>query len=168
MDQQNLDQIKSLMDEVAQTQDVTNKRTEEKEARSKFNDEFRRLKKEVIWPVMVEVGNEINKYGHDYHVDEEEERVDTTAHEEPSSIQFNIYPAGVDRAYYTPDATPYIKFYANSYAKKVGIEVSTMMPGKGGTIGVHGEYAPDQMTKEFIEKEMVAVLKGSMIFEIKK
>jgi hypothetical protein len=140
------------------------KRQQEQEAQDKFISEFKRLQQEVIWPVIVDVGNQLNAYGHDYHVSEEDEYVDATAHFQPASITFNIFPATLDRSFYKPESTPYIQFIANRYAKKVGIVVSTMMPGTGGVVGAHGEYDPSEITKEFVEKEIVEVLKNTLIF----
>lgn len=143
---------------------LQSKREDEKDAQSKFDQEFERLKHEVIWPVFVEVGNELNQYGHDYHVSEEKEYVDATASYKPSVLVFNIYPATVDRAFYKPESTPYIAFVANKYARKIGIEVSTIMPNMGGVTGSHGEYSPEGLTKELVEKEIVNVLKNTLIF----
>lgn len=163
MEQQNLEELQKLVNQVKADSSYTQKKADMKNDRDMFNDEFRKIKKEIIWPTLVDIGNELNKLGNDYHIDEEEEKVDATAHAEPSSLQFNLYPVGVDKSFYTPDSTPYIKFYANSYAKMVGIEVSTMMPGQGGSIGTHGEYTLDKITREFVEKEVVSVLKESMV-----
>jgi len=140
------------------------KRTEVQEAQAAFMAEFKRLKKEVIWPTLVDIGNYLNKFGHDYHIEEHDEYTDATAHFSPSSLTFNIYPATLDRASYQPDCTPYISFGANRYAGKIGIMVSTMMPGKGGVIGSHGEYDLSAITKELVENEVTAVLKNSLIF----
>jgi hypothetical protein len=133
-------------------------RTEQEE----FIKEFERLKHEIIWPVIADVGNQMNEYKHDFHVSEEEEYVDATANFQPASITLNIYPATLDKASYKPESTPYISFIANRYAKKIGIMVSTMMPAEGGVIGSHGEYTLDQVTKEFVEKEIVEVLKNTL------
>lgn len=140
------------------------KKQEEKAGQEAFVKEFERLKKETIWPVFVEIGNQLNQYGHDYHVEEQQETVDATAHYEPARIVFNIYPATVGRSFYTPESTPYICFQADRYAKKVAIIVSTMMPNEGGTIGTHGQYGIGEITADSVEKEVVEVLKNSLIF----
>jgi len=140
------------------------RKEEEKVAQDTFMAEFKRLKEKIIWPVVVDVGNQLNSYGHDYHVSEEDEYTDATAHFQPASITFNIYPATLDRSYYKPESTPYIQFVANRYAKKIGIIVSTMMPGEGGVVGSYGEFDPSEVTKDFVEKEIVEVLKNTLIF----
>lgn len=138
------------------------KKTEEKVLQEKFMDDFDRLKKEVIWPTIIDMGNQLNQYQHDFHVSEEEEYVDATANFQPASITLNIYPASLDKAMQKTESTPYISFIANSYARKIGIMVSTMMPGEGGAIGSHGEYEVSQITPELVEREILEVLKNTL------
>jgi len=146
---------------------LATKLAEDKAAQEAFIKEFDRLKHEIIWPVIVEIGNQLNEYGHDYKVSEESEYVDATARFTPASITLNIFPSTVDKAFYTPESTPYISFIANRYAKKVGIMVSTMMPSEGGVVGSHGEFDLSEITKEFVEKEIITVLKNTLIFDKK-
>src|SRR3989344_4553660 len=143
---------------------LKSKKVEDKAAGEAFMAELKRLEKEIIWPVLVDVGNQLNAYGHDYHISQEDEYVDATAHTQPASITFNIYPATIERMFYKPESTPYILFVANRYARKIGIMVSTFMPNEGGVVGSHGDFDPSQITKEFVEKEIVAVLKNTLIF----
>jgi len=140
------------------------KKEAEKSAQALFIKDFEKLKHEIIWPVIVDVGNELTEYGNDYHVSEEKEYVDATASFHPANMTFNIYPAKLTEEFRKPESAPYISFVANNYAKKVGIMVSTMMPGEGGSIGSHGEYNLAQITKEFVESELVNVLKNTLIF----
>lgn len=140
------------------------KKEAELQAQIKFSSDFEKLKHEIIWPVIVEVGNELTKFSHDFHVTEEKEYVDAIACFHPAHMTLNIYPSSLEEKYKKPDTAPYISFAANNYAKKVGINVSTMMPGEGGSIGSHGEYEPRQFTKDFVEKELINVLKNTLIF----
>jgi len=159
------DELQGLMNRYKEDlQGLRSKKEEEKRNQTLFEEKFEKLKHEVIWPVFIEVGNELNKYGHDYHVSEDREYVDATASYKPGILVFNIYPATVDRAYYKPESTPYIAFVANKYAMKVGIEVSTIMPNEGGVVGSHGEYRLEEISKELVEKEVVNVLKNTLIF----
>jgi len=144
------------------------RKAQDKAEQDEFMKEFERLKKEVIWPVIVDIGNQMNEYKHDFHVSEEEEYVDATANFQPASITLNIYPASLDKSLYKPECTPYISFIANRYAKKVGIMVSTMMPAEGGVVGSHGEYALNQITEEFVEKEIIEVLKNTLFLHNKE
>lgn len=142
------------------------KKEQDKLAQTKFSTDFEKLKKEIIWPTIVDVGNEIVKYGHDYHVAEEKEYVDSIASFHPAHMTFYIYLSKLPNEYRKNECAPYISFVADTYARKVDIVVSTMMPGQGGSIGSHGDYEPSQITRKFIENELVNVLKNSFIFHV--
>jgi len=142
---------------------LTEKRKAEKEAQQKFIDEFDKLKSEIIWPVIVEVGNYLTEYGHDYHISEEKEYIDATAVYHPASIAFNIYPSVLSDDFKKPESAPYIIFIANPYQKKINITVSTMIPGEGGFVGSHGDFDFNQLSKELVETEIVNVLKNTLI-----
>ncbi|HOX40682.1 MAG TPA: hypothetical protein PK263_00640 [bacterium] len=166
MESQNLEELKKLMDRFENDADnVADEKAQQAQVRKEFLDQFEKIKHEVIWPVLVDVGNQLNSYGEDYHVSEDKERVDATAHAEPSSITFNIYPKTVNRAFYKPESTPYIQFAADPYAHKIAVNVSTMMPGKGGVMGLHGLFDIDKITNDLVEKEVVEVLKHTLIFQ---
>lgn len=164
-----LDQSKKELDKImrAYQEDLEGMRVEnetEKAAQKKFRDDFEQLKHKVIWPAVVDVGNALTEYGHDFHVSEEEEYTDGTAVFHPASITMNIYPATLEKYFKKPESTPYISFVADSYAKRVKIVVSTMMPNEGGIVGDHGVYNMEQITPDFVEKEIVVVLKNIPVF----
>jgi hypothetical protein len=138
------------------------KREAEKAAQAQFSVSFEKLKHEIIWPVIVDIGNELSNYKHDFHVSEEKEFVDSIAAFHPANMTLNIFPSRMRDEFKKPDSAPYISFIANNYAKKVGIMVSTMMPGEGGSIGSHGEYDPNEITKEFVENEIINILKNTL------
>lgn len=146
---------------------LQSQKEEEKKAQDLFDQQFEQLKHEVIWPVFVEFGNELSKHGHDFHVSEDKGYMDAIANYQPAKISFNIYPASLEKHFHKPESTPYIAFIANKYAKKIGIEVSTMMPGEGGVIGSHGEFLPQEVTKDLVETEVTNVLKNTLIFNHK-
>lgn len=145
------------------TEGLEAKRIREKDDQDQYNQDFEKLKKEIIWPVIVEVGNYLTKYGHDYHITEEKEFVDSTATYHPALIVFNIYPSTISEQFKKPESAPSISFVANPYQKKVGILVSTMMPGEGGCIGSHGDFDLTQFSQEMVEKEITNVLKNTLI-----
>ncbi len=144
------------------------KREAEKAAQAEFSKNFEKLKHEIIWPVVVDIGNELSQYGHDYHVSEEKEFVDAIAAFHPANMTLNIFPGRLKDEFKKPDSAPYISFIANNYGKKVGIMVSTMMPGEGGSIGSHGEYDPSEITKEFVEAEIINILKNTLFIHAEK
>lgn len=156
-----LDDLMSLYSQDAAA--LKQKREAEKATQERFAAEFERLKREVIWPALIDIGNQLTRYGHDFHESEEKEYIDATAFYHPTSVTFNIYPATINKAMCKPESTPYIAFIADRYAKKVIITVSTMMPDQGGVVGEHGVYETNQITPELVEKEVIAVLKNSLI-----
>jgi hypothetical protein len=143
-------------------------KAKEKEAQENFMNEFNRLKREVIWPVFADIGNELSKYNHDFHISEEIESIDAIAHFQPASIAFHIYPASLDRTFYRPESTPYVAFVADRYARKIVIRVSTMMPGTGGVVGEHGSFETSKITRDFVAKEIVAVLQHTLMLDHRK
>jgi hypothetical protein len=145
-------------------EDFSVKKKTENEQKEIFLKDFEKLKHDVIWPVIVDVGNQLNQYGHDYHVSEDTESFDATAKYYPSNITLNIYPATAERILYQPENTPYISFAADPYARKVSIMVSTVMPNRSGLIGSHGSFDLAQLTAEFAESEIVNVIKNTLIF----
>ena len=138
------------------------KKEQERQEQQEFMREFGRLKKDVIWPAIADIGNQLTEYKNDFHVSEEDEYLDATANFSPASITLNIYPAFIDKALYKPESTPYISFVANKYGRKIGIMVSTMMPHEGGVIGSHGEFDTTEITPEFVEREIIEVLKNTL------
>jgi hypothetical protein len=163
--EKNKDQIDQLMNVYKDDlQGVMLRKEAEKVAQDDFAKNFEVVKHEIIWPVIVDVGNQLNQYGHDYHVSEQAEYVDATATFHPASITLNIYPAILGAGEHKPGAAPYISFVADRYAQKVDVMVSTMMPGQGGSVGSHGYYSISEVTKNFVENEVVDVLKNAFIF----
>ncbi|MEI7792318.1 MAG: hypothetical protein WCI57_02445 [Candidatus Berkelbacteria bacterium] len=163
--EENKNQLENLMNSYeTDLQGMMSKKQAEKAAQDEFAKQFEAIKTEIIWPVIVDVGNQLNQYGHDYHVSEQTEYLDATAVFHAGSITLNIYPAILPEALHKPESTPYISFVADRYAQKVGVMVSTMMPGQGGSVGSHGYYPISDITKDFVEKEMVDVLKNAFIF----
>lgn len=164
MQEQNLTDLQKLMqshqDNTDQYKEQIEKRRQEQAA---FHKTFEKLKKDVIWPEIVGIGNVLTGYGHDFHVAEENEYTDATAQYHPASIVFYLYPSTLKPEFKKPGSSPYIAFMANTYAKKVTISVSTMIPGEGGSVGSHGDYDPAEITPEMIEKEIIAVLKNTLM-----
>jgi len=147
----NVDELKSRKEADRQLQEL-------------FAKSFNELKHNTIWPVVIDVGNQLNQYGHDYSISEDTDFLDATAKYHPSNITIFIYPSIAQKGMYTPETTPYVAFVADKYCRKVSILVSTMMPDGSGVIGTYGSYDLETISKEFVEKEVVNVLKDTLIF----
>lgn len=161
----NKEELEQIMGEYQRDIDALRlKRETESEAQQLFKDNFEELKHRVVWPTLVDIGNELTQYGHDFHVSEEEEYTDGAANYHPAGITFSIYPATLDAYFKRPESAPYIAFTADPYARKVKIMVSTMMPGEGGVIGQHGVFDLQEITTDLVERETIEVLKHIPIF----
>ena len=164
-----LDENKQILDKLMgqygdNVDELKSRKEAEKELCETFAKSFNELKHNVIWPVVVDVGNQLNQYGHDFSISEDTDFLDATAKYHPSNITIYIYPSITDKTMYTPETTPYIAFMADKYSRKVSILVSTMMPDGSGVFGTYGSFDLDKITKEFVEKEIVNVLKDTLIF----
>ena len=164
-----LDENKKILDKLMgqyndNVTELKSRKEEDKQQQEAFAKTFNDLKHNIIWPVVIDVGNQINQYGHDYSISEDTDFLDATAKYHPSNITIFIYPTVAQKAMYTPETTPYVAFVADKYARKIGILVSTMMPDGSGVTGTYGTYDLDTISKEFVEKEIVNVLKDTLIF----
>ncbi|OQA04201.1 MAG: hypothetical protein BWY68_00460 [bacterium ADurb.Bin400] len=165
MKEKNLQELERIMTLYQHSLDkLKAEREGELQTQERFMIEFDRVKKSVIWPVLIDVGNQLTRYGHDFRVMEEEEYIDATAFYHPAMITFYIFPAVLGRSPRHIDSMPYISFVADRYAKKVTINVSTMMPNTGGVVGSHGSFELDKITAELVEAEIVQVLKNIPLF----
>ncbi|MFA6963279.1 MAG: hypothetical protein WC227_01000 [Patescibacteria group bacterium] len=144
--------------------ELKDRKEADKQEQETFAKTFNDLKHNVIWPVVIDIGNQLNQYGQDYSISEDTDFLDATAKYHPSNITIFIYPKVAEKAMYTPETTPYVAFVADKYARKVGILVSTMMPDGSGVTGSYGTFELNVITKEFVEKEVVNVLKDTLIF----
>ncbi|MFA5926570.1 MAG: hypothetical protein WCT32_02230 [Patescibacteria group bacterium] len=161
----NIKELDRIMDRYTNDlEGIKQEKQKQKKSQEVFVSEFERLKHEIIWPTIVDAGNELTKYGHDFHVTEEKEYMDATATYHPAHITLNIYPALISEGMKKPESTPYISFQADRFAEKINIMVSTMMPGQGGVVGQYGMANIAELNQSFIEKIIIDVLKTSLFF----
>ncbi len=160
MKKENKSQLDVLMDKYEQRLEEAKKRQEQiKSEDDVFLSEFRRLRKEVIYPRMEDIGNQLKARGHDYQISDEEESVDLGGRTRDARITMNIFPAGVDRSAYRPENTPSISFIATRYKKNIWVHGSNMMPNRGGSAGSRGEFNAEEITSDMVEGEVLGVLK---------
>jgi hypothetical protein len=153
-------QLDVLMDKYGQRLEEAKKRQEQiKSEEDVFLSEFKRLRKEVIFPEMEDIGNHLKVRGHDYRIAEEEESLDSEGRTRDAKITINIFPAGVDRSAYRPEDTPSISFIATRYEKKIWVHGSNMMPNRGGSAGSRGKFNVEEITSDIVEREVLKVLK---------
>ena len=131
--------LDALMDKYGQRLEQTKREQEQiKVEEDAFLSEFKRLRKETIFPVMEDIGNQLKTRGHDYRISEEEETIDLEGRTRDAKITMNIFPAGVNRSAYRSENTPSISFIATRYKKKIWVHGSNIMPNRGGSAGPFG------------------------------
>lgn len=137
------------------------KKVSEQTAREEetFLNEFKRLRKEVIRPVMEDIGNQLEARGHKFRISEREESIGGYGRVENAEITMRILPAGPDWSTHRPESTPHISFTATKYKKKISIHGSSMMPHRGGSGGPRGDFNTEEITSDMIEKEVLDILK---------
>jgi len=126
-----------------------------------FLNEFKLLRREIIRPVMEDIGNELRTRGHEYGISEAEELVHPKSGTQHANITMKIIPAGFDWSAYTSfQQTPSISFFALKHDKKICVWGSNMMPGRGriGSAGPRGEFSVKEITNDVIEQEVLRVL----------
>jgi len=121
-----------------------------------FLSEFQRIRKEVIRPIMEELGTEVRTRGHEYKIEEKEETTDSEGKTSDAAIVMKVYPKDVDRMEcLRTGSTPYVGFGAVRYKKKVFAYCSNIAPGRGGSSGPSVEYDVSQIVPEVAEREVV-------------
>lgn len=124
-----------------------------------FLDEFKRLRKEVIRPVMVNISENLKTHGHTCQVHEHEQQLERQGRIEDAKITMNLYPAGIERSAFHSINTPSISFSAQVYSKEIIIKSSTIMPNRGGQASPRGKLTSDKVDTDTIETYILDFLK---------
>jgi len=149
--------LSAVLDEydkaVANRQKAVEKSKSEHE---KFIEEFKRLRTEVIRPVMEEFGVELRQRGHEYEIEERDETHDYEGRTLSAHITMTVYPKDIERNEFTKrfSDTPYVWFHASTYEKKIHVGSSNIMTGRGGSGGPTGEYEITQVNHNFVEQQV--------------
>jgi hypothetical protein len=110
-----------------------------------FPGEFARLKASVIRPVFEAIGNTLKAQGHEFNV-----------HEEAGGrISIHIVPPGVKKSIHPYDWFPTLTFFGTPLAGTIGLQGRNMRPNSEVASGSRGIYAPAQIDKNLVEKELM-------------
>jgi hypothetical protein len=101
-----------------------------------FEREFARLKREIIRPIMEEVGSLVKKLGHDYNISESE-----------SHLQLQIIPSGLTKFDLKVASISFDPWPTNE------IRISRRPT-------YHQNVKPEEITKNFVEKKISELMKG--------
>ncbi len=137
---------------------IQQKREQVEKKEETFLTEFRRLRKEVIRPVMEDIGSQLRKGKHEFQISEREELKDPEGRRLDANINMNVYPNGINRDDFGSASTPFIYFRADKYKERISVIGSTMMPGRGGDRTGYGEFEIMKVTVDIIESKILEVL----------
>lgn len=143
---------------LAKHADENEKRLREEE---KFLADFQKLRKEVIRPVMEEIGNEIRKSKHNYKITENERSGGSQWGETYPSIGLTIMPKNYKEIDFSSPtySSPHVFFYAQIFSRQIAVATSDIMPHRGGSSGPSGEYSIGQINRDLIEDYIMKTLK---------
>jgi hypothetical protein len=138
------------------------KREREKEAREEeeaFLKDFRRLRSDVIKPVLEQIGSQLKDRGHDYSIEDGETTKDTEGRTLDAYIRINIFPSEAKRYEYSPGLAPFISFSAIRLKKIVMISGGNIVPKKGDPAGSREEFKIDQINEKLLSQVLLKMLK---------
>ena len=110
-----------------------------------FPAEFERLKVAVIRPVFEAIGRTMTERGHEFNVSEEA----------GGKISIHIVPAGAKKSIHPYDWFPTLTYFGAPMAGTIGLHGRNMRPNSEVASGARGTYAPAQVNKELVEKELM-------------
>lgn len=130
---------------------IEQKRTEDE----MFFEDFKRVRQEIIRPVLESIGDQLRSRGHDYRIEEQEAATDTQGRPQSPLIGLNIYPSGVERSRYRPDCTPRIAFVGQVSKKNLYSHVNTIGPEGGGAAGARDSFSLMEINTDIVEKQVL-------------
>ena len=121
--------------------------SDKKQRDKKFFKLYENIIMNNIIPVMKEFSNYLESKGHDTVIGN---------HFENKAIFMNIYPEKIRN-----DSHPSISFMAESEEQRISVHTKSFMPDNGGSEKFLGEFELTDITKEFVEEEIVNLIKQS-------
>lgn len=165
MNEQTKNQLDNILNQYdkkqAEVQEVKERKQTEEEI---FLEEFRRIRQNVIRPVLENIGNQLKSRGHDYEIEEPKNTTDAQGRELPPRIGMKIYPSGVERSVYRSDSTPNISFVAHTSRKNIYTHVSTMQPNRGGSAGARADLELNEINTETVETHVLKAISDIFSF----
>lgn len=119
-----------------------------------FLARFRSVRASVLRPILQEIGELVKTRGYDYEIVEEDERA-TGEKGTFASIAIHFItsrPAGKSKREY-----PSFRFTCLSSDERVHLFESTFAPGEHGHSVTVGEVPLEELTPEFVERQLVAL-----------
>ncbi len=127
--------------------DSKNELMDKKQRYKKFFKLYENIIMNNIIPVMKEFSNYLESKGHDTVIGN---------HFENKAIFMNIYPEKI-----RGDSHPSISFMPDPENQRISVHTKTFMPDNGGHETYLGEFEPSDITKEFVEEEILDLIRES-------
>jgi len=110
-----------------------------------FPGDFARVKDSVIRPALEGIAITLLERGDDINISEDEH----------GKISIHIVPAGVNKSIHPYDWFPTLSFFGAPFTKTIGMQGRNARRNSEGGSGRRGEFKLSQVTKEFVEKELM-------------
>lgn len=129
--------------------------------REAFLLEFQVKAREIIRPVMEQVGQLLVRAGHEFDIIEKEAAAQARRAAN-AVITLVIFPDGERPRTDEPVGWPHVALLAHPSKNTVLVHESAMMPGVGGPAGTAAEYSLAAITPDVVERHIVSVLSRAM------
>lgn len=133
-------------------------REQEKSDEDRFLEGFKKRRQETIRPIMEDIGKTLREQGHDYRIEEQEYRIDPRGRSRDASIKLEVYRRDIPRSEYGSEQKPGVEFSANIWSKTGYAHHGAIVPGAGGSSGRSGEHTLEYLSRDAVEREIVAGL----------
>lgn len=111
----------------------------------------------VIRPAFAEMEAEVLTHGLESKISESHEGRGTSGPLSSASITMTIFVGGKAGSSLSQDF-PHLTFRCNKSDERVGLMRSTISPRRGGMAGYEGEYKLEEITFDFVQEKVVALL----------
>ena len=130
----------------------------QKREEDKFLQEFYLIRKKIIKPAMIEIGELLKSRGRNYQIDEQDEEFNREVKTKDARI--NVYFLILEKGYESQlFEYPFVSFIADKRKKKIVTQENTTRPNRGGHSGDTGSYSLSQITTDLVHQKIMNVLK---------
>ena len=117
--------------------------------------EFKRVRTEIIRPVMDDIATQLKARGHTVELSE----VGDERSKRDAKMTMRITIGGVPSSAYVPENTVLVSFSHGAHAN-ISIQASTPSQHRSGFPGARGDYAFSEITADLVEKKILEVLES--------
>jgi len=142
--------MQNFEQKLAKSRDAKDRQHSEAEA---FYLEFKRVRTEIIRPVMEDIGNQLRAKGHTVEIAE----VGDERNKRDTKITLRVAIGGVPSSAYIPENTALVSF-CHTGLTSVSIQASTPSQHKSEFSGSRGIHALAEITTDLVERKILEVL----------